>query len=260
MTNAPECLSAPRHLILGSLGPYGLASAEVGIVGDAAHVGEGDSYHLGSPEQDPHGSYSIMESIRDRALTSYASALDVGTFVYGSHNLQTFSAWCVAQCKANAPDTRDIREIIYSPDGRTVKRWDRLGIRSSGDSSHTFHTHFSFFRDAIKSGRDQSPLFRRYLTTIGLLEDPDVITDDDAVKVARATLNLTIGRTTTTVGQVLAMVPALQVEVTALRAALDGIAAAGTGPVDTAAILAGVRDAVADLGEGGAAQVRGPQA
>jgi hypothetical protein len=62
--------------------------------------------------------------------------------------------------------------------------------------------------------------------------------------------------------------------VTALRAVVDQLAAtiaAGGGSVDTAAILAGVdtrlaelrgrldteiRDAVADLGEGGAAQVR----
>ncbi|MEK8110074.1 hypothetical protein NKG94_48450 [Micromonospora sp. M12] len=65
----------------------------------------------------------------------------------------------------------DIREIIYSANGTTVKRWDRLGERTSGDSSHRWHTHFSFFRDAIKAGRDQRPLFRRYLGTIGLLED-----------------------------------------------------------------------------------------
>lgn len=66
--------------------------------------------------------------------------------------------------------------------------------------------------------------------------------------------------------------------VTALRGVVDGLVAvieAGGGSVDTAAILAGVdqrleamreaqevemRDAVADLGEGGAVQVRGPQA
>lgn len=62
-------------------------------------------------------------------------------------------------------------------------------------------------------------------------------------------------------------------EVTALRSVVETLAAtirAGGGTVDTAAILAGVderlerlaaeqRDAVADLGEGGAAQVRGEQ-
>ena len=63
---------------------------------------------------------------------------------------------------------RDLREIIYSPDGKVVRRWDRLGKRSSGDDSHLWHTHFSFFRDSTKADRDQTPLFRRYLTGIGL--------------------------------------------------------------------------------------------
>ncbi|MEV6801326.1 hypothetical protein AB0M91_23710, partial [Micromonospora rifamycinica] len=105
-----------------------------------------------------------------------ASGLDVGTFSVRSggatHNLQSFSTWCVAQCRANTADSRDLREIIYSPDGKVVRRWDRLGKRSSGDDSHLWHTHFSFFRDSTKAGRDQTPLFRRYLTTIGLLEAP----------------------------------------------------------------------------------------
>ena len=99
--------------------------------------------------------------------------MDVGTFSVrsggGTHNLRTFSTWMVAQCVANAADTRDIREIIYSPDGRTVRRWDRLGRRTSGDSSHLYHTHFSFFRDSTKAGRDLTPLFRRYLTAIGMI-------------------------------------------------------------------------------------------
>ncbi|WP_037684611.1 hypothetical protein, partial [Streptomyces griseus] len=89
-------------------------------------------------------------------------------------------------CTAGAPDTRDIREIIYSPDGQTVKRWDRLGKRSTGDSSHLWHTHFSFFRDSIKAGRDLTPLFRRYLTSIGLIEGEDIMASiDDLRRVIR---------------------------------------------------------------------------
>ncbi|HEY9416460.1 MAG TPA: peptidoglycan-binding domain-containing protein, partial [Pseudonocardia sp.] len=174
MTSAPANLLAVRRLLLDELGVHGLASAEVGIVGDAAHIGEGDSYHLGVPEQDVNGRYSVGESPRDSSgLNGYASALDVGTFsvrtATGTHSLISFSRWVVAQCAAGAADTRDIREVIYSPDGQTVRRWDRLGKRTTGDSSHLYHTHFSFFRDSTRAGRDQTPLFRRYLTTIGLL-------------------------------------------------------------------------------------------
>ncbi len=185
MTRAPANLMAVRKLLLDHLddapGPDDLQPEEVGIVGNAAHRG---GYHCGSDRMVTND-YSVVESPRDRAgLNLDAAALDVGQFevrdaLGRTHNLRTFSVWCVAQCAAGAADTRDIREIIYSPDGTTVKRWDRLGKRSSGDSSHRWHTHFSFFRDAIKAGRDQRPLFRRYLISIGLLKAPTTSTEDD---------------------------------------------------------------------------------
>ncbi|MFI1197685.1 hypothetical protein ACH4T9_31115 [Micromonospora sp. NPDC020750] len=174
MTRAPETLMTVRRLLLAHLddspGSDDLEAAEVGIVGDPAHRG---GYHCGA-DRVVTNDYSVTESTRDRAgLSDYASALDVGQFSVQSggrtHDLRSFSAWCVQQCAADAADTRDIREIIYSPDGRTVRRWDRLGKRSTGDSSHRWHTHFSFFRDSTKAGRDQTPLFRRYLTSIGLI-------------------------------------------------------------------------------------------
>ncbi|MCZ7423996.1 MULTISPECIES: hypothetical protein [unclassified Micromonospora] len=177
MTRAPANLLAVRRLLLDHLDrdpnrsrDADLEPNEVGIVGDANHRG---GYHCGS-DRVVTNDYSVVESPRDRnGLTLDAAALDVGTFRLNSggrtHDLFTFSTWCVAQCVANAPDTRDIREIIYSPDGNVVRRWDRLGRRSTGDRSHLWHTHFSFFRDSIKANRDQRPLFRRYLTTIGLL-------------------------------------------------------------------------------------------
>ncbi|MEU7590672.1 hypothetical protein AB0A95_30825 [Micromonospora sp. NPDC049230] len=192
MTRAPSNLLQVRSLLLTHLNvdertyrAADLEPAEVGIVGDPAHRG---GYHCGS-DRVVGGDYSVVESPRDQGgLTLDAAALDVGGFEVRSggrtHTLASFSLWCVGQCAANAPDTRDIREIIYSPDGSTVKRWDRLGKRSSGDSSHRWHTHFSFFRDSIKAGRDQRPLFRRYLSSIGLLEDDDM-TPDQATQLAR---------------------------------------------------------------------------
>ena len=177
MTRAPENLMAVRRLLLEHLNrdpnrvrDEDLEPNEVGIVGDPNHRG---GYHCGS-DRVVTNDYSVVESSRDRhGLTLDAAALDVGTFrvsVGGrTHNLTTFSTWCVAQCTANAADTRDIREIIYSPDGKVVRRWDRLGRRNTGDRSHLWHTHFSFFRDSIKANRDQTPLFRRYLTSIGLI-------------------------------------------------------------------------------------------
>ncbi|WP_330438826.1 hypothetical protein OHB44_28045 [Micromonospora sp. NBC_00821] len=185
MTRAPANLLAVRSLLLTHLdnapGPDDLDPGEVGIVGDTAHRG---GYHCGS-DRVVTNDYSVVESPRDRAgLTLDAAALDVGQFNVRSagrtHTLPSFSVWCVGQCEADAADTRDIREIIYSPDGTTVRRWDRLGKRKSGDSSHRWHTHFSFFRDAIKAGRDQRPLFRRYLASIGLIQEDDMFGDVDS--------------------------------------------------------------------------------
>lgn len=184
MTYAPDSIKAARTFLLANLDFHkgsseysqDLDPAEVGIVGDTGHAQTGTSYHLGK-SQLKADSYSIIESSRDRAgLTDAAAALDVGEFTVSVrarfHNLRTFSAWLVAQCEAGTPDTRDIREVIYSLDGKTVKRWDRLGKRTTGDASHTFHTHLSYFRDS--EGRDKTALFRRYLTEIGLLEDDDM--------------------------------------------------------------------------------------
>lgn len=178
MTRAPKNLLQVRSLLLEHLNidessyrSDDLEPNEVGIVGDSNHRG---GYHCGS-DRVITNDYSVIESLRDKGgLSEFSSALDAGLFnvrVKGkTHNLRSFSIWCVAQCKANARDTRDIREIIYSPDGKVVRRWDRLNLRSKGSPDHLWHTHFSFFRDAIKAGRDQTPLFRRYLVHIGLIE------------------------------------------------------------------------------------------
>jgi hypothetical protein len=185
VTSAPPKLLEARNLLLEHLNfdktkvrGADLEPAEVGIVGDPNHRG---GYHCGS-NRVVKNDYSVVESRRDkRGLSIYASALDVGEFEKGKHNLRTFSLWCVDQCKAKARDARDIREIIYSPDGRTVKRWDALGIRSGGDASHLFHTHFSIFRDA--DGSTLLALFRRYLTETGFIKAPPKplppVEDDD---------------------------------------------------------------------------------
>jgi len=159
MTFAPQPLLAAREYIIRE---YGVPANAVGVVGGPSHRG---GYHCGS-DRTVNNDYSVVESARDRnGLSRAASALDVGEFSkrIGSRtiNLRDFSVWLVAQCKANAPDTADIREVIYTDNGSTVKRWDRLGRRTSGDSSHLWHTHISYFRDSEK--RDKTTLFKRYL-------------------------------------------------------------------------------------------------
>ncbi|MEU5549193.1 peptidoglycan-binding domain-containing protein [Micromonospora sp. NPDC047793] len=182
MTRAPANLLAARRLLIEHLGPGAQAAGvtildplgspawEVGIVPDASHRG---GYHCGS-DRVVANDYSVVESPRDRnGLTLDAAALDVGMFrvrtPLGVFDLRHYSTWLVRQCAAGATDTQHIREVIYSPDGKVVRRWDRLGRRATGDRSHLTHTHESYFRDAIKAGADLSAVKRRYLIHIGLI-------------------------------------------------------------------------------------------
>jgi hypothetical protein len=193
MTSAKANHKAARALLLqyldlhpGKTVDADLDPAEAGIVGDTSHAEGGDSYHLGKDQIRKTGHrYSVDESSRDkRGLDGYASAMDVGFFTVkttrGTFTLRDYSVWLVGLCKAGDPDTVDLREVIYSPDGKVVHRWDREGVRSSGDSSHLFHTHESEYRDA--DGHRMIRLATRWLQHIGLIpEEDDVSWTDDVI-------------------------------------------------------------------------------
>lgn len=192
MTFAPEPLKAARSFLLANV--PGLDSAEVGIVGSTAHANTGTSYHLGK-SQLRSDAYSVDESARDRrGLSEAASGMDIGEFSFQAggkpHTLRTFSAWLVFECRSGAPDTADIREVIYSLDGTSVRRWDRLGRRTTGDGSHRWHTHVSYFRDS--EHRDKTALYRRYLTEIGLLEAE--VTEAELISAVTKALRSTAGQ------------------------------------------------------------------
>ena len=145
MTYAPGSIRAVADY-LTSIGFINL-----GIVGDADHVTGGTSYHLGK-SQLAAGAYSA-KTIRDRlGLTEAASALDIGHA--DKTALRALSGRLVARARVNAPGTIDWREIIYSPDGVTVLRWDReRGYDSApregeASMSHLTHTHISWYRDS----------------------------------------------------------------------------------------------------------------
>ncbi|HSW43193.1 MAG TPA: hypothetical protein VLM76_11850 [Patescibacteria group bacterium] len=162
--------TSPLHL--RRLRDYWVARGGVhlGIVGSMASHCRG--YHLGrdriyGPVACRRGGvprpgqgdsdYSVMTA-RDRAgLSGAASAIDLGRLGGSLAALYHFSRWLVERARANAPGTDAIREIIYSPDGRTVLRWDRERGHTSaprpgeGDASHLTHTHISFYRDARES-------------------------------------------------------------------------------------------------------------
>lgn len=170
MSFAPPTILAARALVKKHV-PQ-LSWVELGIVGDDAHANSGTGYHLGKDALKA-SAYSIIESARDkRGLSNAASALDIGWFKITAKGktwtLRDFSKWLVAECERGAADTKDIREVIYSPDGKVVKRWDALKKRTSGDDSHLSHSHLSWFRDS--EFRDKTSIFKRWFIHIGLIE------------------------------------------------------------------------------------------
>lgn len=175
-----------QHLDLhpGQAVNYDLDPLEAGIVGDTDHAEGGDSYHLGEDQIRTTGHrYSVDESPRDRSgLDDYASAMDYGYFKVttprGTFDLYDYNAWLIPLCRDGDPDTVDLREVIYSLDGQAVRRWDREGVRSTGDSSHRTHTHHSEYRDA--NGHRMLRLATRWLQHIGLIpEEDDMPTVDE---------------------------------------------------------------------------------
>lgn len=151
MSYAPKSLLDLRTYLSKQSG-YGLS--QFGIVGNTAHTG---GYHLGkdrifSSTGKGWNDYSVKLTRDKSGLTDAASAIDIK---FGSDYalLRRFSTWAVDQCKKKAPGFSDIREIIYSPDGKVVWRWSGVDYQihtgpGNGDNSHLWHTHISYFRDS----------------------------------------------------------------------------------------------------------------
>jgi hypothetical protein len=160
----------------------------LGVVGTQKHCA---GYHLGKARIysdcacKPDGTcepgrrandYSVTNA-RDKAgLTNAASAIDLGRLDGSLPKLYAFSRWLVNQCLGGVAGSRDVREIIYSPDGKRVQRFSGIdgNIHSgpgNGDQSHLMHTHISYFRDSEK--RDKRPLFAPYFAPPEP-EEPDV--------------------------------------------------------------------------------------
>jgi len=164
MTYNPDDLLGVRQTLMNNTG---LPANALGILGDQSHASSG-GYHVGNDTLSLIGNlyddYSKAESSRDGPGTNAASALDIGDFNTGNASLRSISLAMVAACQRNDPRMRDVREIIYTPDGYSVRRWDRLGIRSGGDDTHLSHTHISFFRDS-EGRRNNSDNFGGFIAT-----------------------------------------------------------------------------------------------
>lgn len=152
MTYAPKTLT--------DLGEYfeEHGGVNLGIVGDVHHT---TGYHLGRDRLDLPD-YSVKQPRDIAGLTNAASAIDLGRIHGSLDELYRFSRELVRACQAKAAGYRDVREVIYSPDGQRVQRWSGVDGQihtgeGNGDASHLSHTHVSYFRDS--EGRSKVGLF-----------------------------------------------------------------------------------------------------
>lgn len=165
MTFAPPTIKEVRAYLKGE--DADLSDVELGIVGGPGHVRTGTSYHLGKDQLIMSKNPYSARTARDRAgLSNASSALDIDDDL---DELRDMSVWIVAECRKGTPDTLDIREVIYSPDGVIVLQWDReRGVNSAPrphpDLSHRGHSHFSWYRDS--EFRDKTAIFKRYFATL----------------------------------------------------------------------------------------------
>ena len=289
MSYAPKTLLDVRDFMQAITG---LPDNALGIVADQAHDG---GYHCGWDRRRIRNGqlddYSWEDASRDLAhKTNAAAAFDLGKFEQLLNGAAVswidFSVWLVGQCEANrnnssvAQDCADIRSIIYTRDERTVVRWDRLRIRSGGDSSHLTHTHISYFRDA--ENRDKLGPYRRFFRPYMTRGDdvlflqvegqPEVYVSDTR-SFRHVKTNAALQAALAATGQDIAVVQSMEQlrdvggvpeaefkqEVTLTTAQIDELAnKIASRLVSSGAVVSKdeLRDAVADLGEGGAKQVR----
>ena len=127
------------------------------------------SYHCGKDGIDkyrrmPANDYSIRNPRDLAGLTNASAALDLSWASTDKSGLRAFSNWLIAEIRAGAPDTLDIVELVWSPDGTNISGWNRWRgndiIPNYGDSSHRWHTHNAWIRDT--EDHDKLAVFRRY--------------------------------------------------------------------------------------------------
>lgn len=185
---------------LQDLGAYWTrhGGVNLGVVGNAAHT---KGYHLGKDRiYDGSGpglgdkDYSVQLPRDKNGLTNAASAIDLGKLDGSLPNLRAFSRDLVKRCMASAKTRADVREVIYSPDGKIVQRYSGVDNKihtgpGNGDDSHLAHTHISFWRDS--EGRDKRPLFAPYFVKPEPPQEVDVPTLTSYIPGAVATVKAT---------------------------------------------------------------------
>lgn len=267
----------------------GLGAVEVGVAPDPAHLATG-GYHVGPADIRAIGRWDTDYSTRqprDRIGGNDASAWDIGDDwpKGGRAAWLRFNNLLVQQLQAGDPALAAMRATNFSPDGTARRRYDTnnrgQGVIASTDTVY-MHTHGEMWRD--QAGTAALDVAFRRIEQIAEAAIANQPLGADMADITPADTNLwTMARRVEALFKNLpatiadpgmpsqpnvlyATLTGLVSQVAAMRTVLETVLAQG-GNVDTATILTAMdeklealaqeqRDAVADLGEGGAAQVR----
>jgi hypothetical protein len=259
--------------------------------GDRGNLQHTSGYHRSRRYNLIHApsNYSIQLAADRAGDPDWISAFDFTPAVWGTlanrAQMMTITKRMRAAARAHDPRVSALREFAGTEDGVTVVTIDMQtgGNRSPFDSSHLDHGHGSLFRS--RAADDHTGIFEvmagipssnggTFMTALTDQQQQDLwewlalLVDTKAVVRPGDRFQFV-----PLVMQAAKLVPGLVTQVTALTATVQALADvinAGDGNVDTASIFAKIdeavaeieakqRDAVADLGEGGALKVRGPQ-
>jgi hypothetical protein len=276
----PASISAMGPALCGA---YGVGSAAFGSKGNTAHT---SGYHrsrqwvLQSPDS-RYGSsdYSVTQTPDKSGDWRWISAFDFTPGVWGSPDnrtkMQQITARVHAAAVARDPRLWSLREFAGTLDGRTVVTFNCAdgSFKAPFDSSHLDHCHGSFWRNSASN--DHSSVIDVILG-VPTGEDMDLSEIGGIVpglSNAQALRDIWIWAATTR-GLVTADADGIPQPRTDDRfhdatsnGKLVSLIKSGGGSLEVAAILEAMdahvadlkrelRDAVADLGEGGAVQVR----
>ena len=271
----------------------GLAAVDMGVAPDQSHLASG-GYHVGPDDIRRIGRWSTDYSTRqarDKIGGNDASAFDVGDDWPngGRAAWLRFNNLFLRQLQSGDPALASVRAINFSPDGTLRRRYDTFnraqGVIASTDSVY-MHTHGETWRD--RAGTPDLDVAFRRIEQIADVAIRNIALPTGGYSVADSQLIANAERAATALVAGTPLIQfdypwndqaakgfpnpllAIRAELTALRSLIEPLVAAvnaGSGSLDAGTLLAGVdtrlealrvemRDAVADLGEGGAAQVR----
>lgn len=277
----PAAITAMRQPLCSA---FGVGPDAFGAKGNILHM---SGYHrsrrwvLTSPDS-RYGSsdYSVTRTLDQSGDPDWVSAFDFTPGVWGSaenrRRMQLITSRVYVAAQHGDPRLANLREFAGTLDGKTVITFNCAdgSIKAPFDISHLDHGHGSLWRS--RAANSHTGIVD---VMLGIPEvDMDANQAQQLTNLHEWTKNYLQGNVTGTwphSGGVLPelvpnkrlnLIPGLTAQVTALTAAVQTLADAvnaGGGNIDTAAILAAVeragqeaRDAVGDLAEGGAAQVR----